>query len=225
MKRLNFLVYDFETSDSNAETCYPLEIACVAIDGRELEYIDGSLFISHMKPSHLDTLEKVMEDQNIKDSALEVNGINRAEIHTFPDEKIVWNNFVNHCLKYSVGKSPWDRAVCIGWNINKFDNILVDLLTTKYKTKFPFHKTISLDLMVDWFSFIENLSGEDEVTSLSFDFAREYLEMPDLIAERGHKHSGKRDVLDNGDFFIRFQSWKRKLGKKANFKGSFKTQI
>jgi hypothetical protein len=228
MKRLPFIIYDFETSSSDPRTCYPLEVAAVVVDSRELEYIDGSLFVSYMRPAHLDTLEKVMSDETIQDRALEVNGINRADIHTFPEEKLVWNNFVNHCLKYAVGRSDWDRGIAVGWNIHRFDDIITERLCAAYKTKKPFNRVHRFDLMNDWLMWAENLSGEHEVERFNFPDTREYLGMPDLTAERGSIHTGKRDILDCGDVFIRFQKWRRQLAyhkvndkKVPRFKGSF----
>lgn len=221
MKRLNFIVFDFESSSKDPYTTYPLQLSAIALDGHTLEIVENGEFNYYMRPSHIKDLETLNNDPNISDEALAVNGINKSDILGFADEKQVWNNFVNWCLKYAVGrKSDWDKSVPVSWNGINFDSHIVKRLVESHKTKNPFHKTLHIDCMIDWYRYIENLGGEQEVEKLSFDYCRQYLQIPEN-KKYGKTHNALRDCHDLVSVFTRFQLWKRKMAKKANLKGSF----
>lgn len=132
----------------------------------------------------------------------------------------MWKNFVEFCLRYSVGKSEWDRAIPVFYNGINFDRIIADRYTQTYKSKRPFHKTLCIDVMMDWYTWTEALRGDREVEKLSFDYKRQYLGMATTNESDGATHNAVRDTSDLVDTFVRFQSWKRKLALKAKLKGS-----
>jgi exonuclease I len=219
-ERLNFCVYDFETGStySDEEKMTPLEIAAVILDGRTLEVIDGGTFQSFMRPRHVIDFV-AYDDPLIQDGALAKNGIRREDIGGFPEEKMVWNNFVDFCLKYKSGASEWGRIVPVGFNNHGFDDIIARNLCERYSTKKCFHKTLSIDLMRDLFQWTEGITGKDAPEKLSFDYFREYLELPPL--EEGNAHEALYDVIQTSMVFRRFQEWRRRLIKKNPLKGSF----
>jgi len=221
MKNICFSPYDYETSSPDPENCYPIQVAILILDGHTLEKVDGGFFSSYMKPAHLETIEDVYKDSNIEDQALNIAGVSREDILTFPNEKIVWNNFIDFCLRYAGGKSEWDRCINIGWNNNGFDDLITKRYCKKYKTKYPFNKRFSIDMMVEWYTWVEGLGGDWEVESFSMDYARNYLGLPDDDMY-GKKHTATRDIHDLSKIFIRFQSWKRRLAKRYDFRGSMK---
>jgi len=221
MNRLNFAVYDLESANlyTDPERLCILEIAAVVLDGRSLEIIEGAQFHSFVKPRHVIS-EVLPDDPLIQDGALAVNGISRSSIKDFPCEQMVWTNFVDFCLKYKTGNSEFQRVVPVGYNNNGFDDIIVKSMKIRYPNlKIPFHKTISLDLMKDLYQWSEGITGPTAPEKLSFDYWRDYLELPKL--DSGKAHEALYDVLQTAIIFKRLQDWRRRLVKKYPLKGSF----
>lgn len=224
MNRLNFCCYDIESANlyTDPDRLCILEIAAVVLDGRSLEIIEGAQFHSFVKPRHV--IDEVLpDDPLIQDGALAVNGISRASIKDFPIEQMVWANFVDFCLKYKTGTSEFTKVIPVGYNNNGFDDLIVKSMKVRHPNlKSPFHKTLSLDVMKDIYMWSEGITGPTAPEKLSFDYWRDYLELPPL--ESGNAHEALYDVLQTAMVFKRFQEWRRRLIKKNPLKGSFATQ-
>lgn len=220
MNRLQFCCYDLETSNlyTDPDRMCVLEIAAVILDGRDLSIIDGGTFHSFVKPRHIVDFVSP-DDPLIQDGALQVNGISRASIPNYPEEKMVWNNFVDFCLKYKVGSSEYGRVIPVGFNNNGFDDIIIKNMRERYSSKNPFHKTISIDMLRDMYLWVEGVSGPEAPEKLAFDYLRDYLQLPK--PDSGKAHEALYDVIQTSMVFKRFQEWRRRLIKKNPLKGSF----
>lgn len=232
-----FLVFDLECGSIDPKTAPLLQIAADIYDFQTLELIDHfDSYCRPMKAVALDTVDKKgnqktrvvpLSDEEILDvngpiqpGALLKNHIQRNDIITYPLESIVWSNFVDFCLKHKTGKDAYSKCFPVGWNIIGYDLPILSRLTRTHKSKLPYHPRMYIDLMLIFFYCMSHLSGENEVQSFAFDYARSYfgLESDD---ELGLTHSAVRDTADVGKIFVRHVKWIRGAAKRAKFKGAF----
>ena len=212
---MNTLIYwDFETGDSDPATCYPLQIAACVLDAEDddLPIMDNGIFISYMRPPISD--DDIMDVNIIKDGALKVNGINREDIKNFPDEKVVWSNFVKFCLSFKRGG---ELPVACGWNIKDFDLVIANRLNEAHGTKRFFHETNFIDLMnLDWIF----RQRDPNYQGKSFDSARRWFGLELREAER--RHEAGTDVRQGCDLLRRYLQYIWRGAKKAKyFKNAF----
>jgi DNA polymerase III epsilon subunit-like protein len=223
-------LYDFESGSINPRTTQPLELAAVMIDARKLEIIKDSLFCSKIKPlSDEDAVKKGLDP--IQKSALAVNNLSLAELDKAPDEKTVWNNFIQYQYRFNIKKDTWNAAISCGFNITNFDKYIVDRLCKTYgpwddkkQQQKIFNPVQSIDLKDITFLMNEN---NPEVDRNNFDTIRSWLNLDmDSIAHhltddsmRG-AHSAAVDVLQGAEVLCKMMKLIRHWSKKTDFRGN-----
>lgn len=206
------LIYDWETSSIDPETCHVLQLSALAIDAshRDLPIMDGGVFDVFMKPNIPD--EDIMNPDIIKEDALKKNGIKREDILKAPSEKHSWNKFVQFCNFYSKDK----YLIPAGHNIVNYDNIITERLRKKYKSKQLFHNIAHIDLLQEMFLWLENVP---ECKSLSLDYLRDYMGLKHND-KYGASHNSLRDCYDCYEIIKRIIQWRRQLIYKKEQDGS-----
>lgn len=219
-----------ETDGSDPRVCSPVQLAAVIIDPISLEIIKGSEFNINFKPETLETDENYVYTTDILDFHSKVKGCSKDDVlnswKTYPKQSQAWDMFVNYLDKYhsrSSKKSQFSAPVAAGYNINRFDLVIVDRLSNKYKNTnkegktdlfYPRDVMDVINLVFYWFE------NNDEIKSLSLDNLREYFGI-----DKTGAHDALKDVIDTANIMIRFLKLHRSLSAKIKFKGAFKNQF
>lgn len=220
-------VFDFETDGSDPTFCSPVQIAAVMIDPINLEIIDGSEFNINFKPEVLENNPDYTYETDILDFHAKVKGTDKssvlAEWHGYPSQKSSWGLFVDYLEKYHCRgskKSQFTAPIAAGYNIHRFDLVIVDRLSRKYnntnkenRSNLFFMRDV-IDLMNIMFLWFEN---NQDLKSYTLDNVRDYMG----ISKDG-AHDAIKDVKDSAEILIRFMKLHRKLAHKVSFKDSFK---
>ena len=211
-----YIYYDFETGGTDPETSQILSLSAVAIEPRKLVVLYDSIFDSFIKP--LDDKEAIKKGlQPIQKSALAVNKIVLADLQDCPDEKTVFENFVNWTYNWNVKKDSWNAPIACGFNINNFDSKIINRLCKKYgywdekkNQQKIFNPIQSIDLKdITWLFNESNV----ETTGNSFDQVRTWLGLSDEFA-----HQSKTDVIQGAEVLCRFMKLIRYWSSKTKFK-------
>lgn len=230
MNKNKICVFDMETDGSDPRTCSPVQLAAVIIDPISLEIVKGSEFNINFKPETLETDDNYVYTTDILDFHSKVKGCSKDDIlnswKTYPKQSQAWDMFVNYLDKYhsrSSKKSQFSAPVAAGYNINRFDLVIVDRLSNKYKNTnkegktdlfYPRDVIDVINLVFYWFE------NNDEIKSLSLDNLREYFGI-----DKDGAHDALKDVIDTANIMIRFLKLHRSLSAKIKFKGAFKNQL
>lgn len=219
--------YDFETDDSNPNTCNPVQLACIMVNPRTLEIIPNSEFQSYIRPPVIDDDNYFGDHQETIEWHARVNKCEVKDIletwKDAPPEKDVFGDFQEYLLRYHTRtqrKSKFSAPIKAGQNIIKFDNIIMDRLAKRYGAidkeggSTLFHPRDQIDSLNLLFLFFENLP---EPTKYNMDVLREFFGMSDKGA-----HTAIQDVYDSAELIIRFMRLARKIAGKTKFKGAFK---
>lgn len=220
-------VFDFETDGSNPRECSPVQLAAVIIDPIKLEIIKDSEFNVYLKP---DLLEQNIDHQygtDILDFHAKVKGCSQSEIveswKNYPKQDHAWKQFINYLEKYhcrSSRKNEFSAPIAAGYNIHRFDMIIVNRLSQKYKNTNKenytniFNPRDVLDIMNLIFYWFESI---EKIKSYSLDNIRDYLGI-----DKSGAHDALKDVTDCANILIRFLKLHRNLSPKVNFENSFK---
>lgn len=219
----DFIVLDFETGSRNPYKTQPIEVAMVAIHGRRLEIIEGSVFVSLMKPFDDDKALELGLDP-IQDEALEINHKTREQLKTAPEPKLVWSKAKEYVDRYNHKKTVWDAPIFCGYNSDGFDGHIVHRLCCLDPYKFGpvdkdgiknrlFHPIHTIDVMKYIWAWTEN---NVDIRSLSLDNMREWLG----ISKEG-AHNAEKDVIDTAQILIKFLKLHRNYASKVKFANSF----
>jgi exonuclease I len=230
MNKNKICVFDMETDGSDPRACSPVQLAAVIIDPINLEIVKGSEFNINFKPETLEADDNYVYTTDILDFHAKVRGCAKDDIlnswKTYPKQSQAWDMFVNYLDKYhtrSSKKSQFSAPIAAGYNINRFDLVIVDRLSNKYKNTnkegktdlfYPRDVMDVINLVFYWFE------NNDEIKSLSLDNLREYF---GIDKEGGH--DALKDVMDTANIMIRFLKLHRSLSAKIKFKGAFKNQF
>lgn len=229
-------VFDFETDGSDPNTCSPVQLSAVMIDTNRLEIIDNSEFNVYFKPEKIELAKgsvdiSVYSDSDILEWHGKIKGISKEEVFDkwtqYPDQKHSWQQFLNYLDSYHVvssgkkNKSQFTAPKASGYNIIRFDMRIINRLSSKYgninkeNNTNIFHPRDQIDIMnIAWLW----LSDIPEIKSLSLDNLRNYFGI-----DATNAHDAIKDVSDCADILIRFLRLHRKLAKKIQFKGAFKS--
>lgn len=218
-------VFDFETDGSDPSICSPVQLAAIMIDPLKLEIIKNSEFNVNLKPERMEK-ENFKYDDDILNFHAKVRGCEQKDIlelwKSYPSQKNSWEMFTEYLQKYhyrSTKQSQFTAPIAAGYNINRFDMVIVDRLCTKYnnlnkeKRQNIFYMRDMIDIMNIIFYWFENNS---DLKSYSLDSLRDYLG----ISKDG-AHDAIKDVKDCAEILIRFIRLHRKLSAKISFKNSF----
>lgn len=221
-------VFDFETDGKNPRTCSPVQLAAVMIDPLQLNIIPGSEFNIHCKPEVLESDPDYVYEGDILDFHAKVKGTDTNSIlnewKQYPSQKSSWSLFIDYLDKYhsrTSKKSQFSAPIAAGYNIHRFDLLIIDRLSNKYnnlnkeKCSNLFYTRDVIDLMNLVFLWFEN---NNDLKSYSLDSLREYFG----ISKDG-AHDALKDVKDCAEILIRFLKLHRRMGQKILFKNSFAT--
>lgn len=216
-----------ETDGSDPSACSPVQLAAVVVDPVNLEIIRDSEFNINFKPEVLEKDESYVYTTDILDFHSKVKGCSKDDIlnswKTYPNQNQAWTMFVSYLEKYhsrSSKKSQFSAPIAAGYNINRFDMVIVDRLSNKYKNLnkegrtdlfYPRDVLDVINLVYYWFE------NNDDIKSLSLDNLRDYFG----INKEG-AHDAMKDVYDTANILIRFLKLHRNLSNKIKFKGAFK---
>jgi DNA polymerase III alpha subunit (gram-positive type) len=208
---LNYVVFDFETGGLNPLFNEAIEIAGKAYNGRTLEPVpleQGGEFCSLMKPLYPERLEP---------GALKVNNKTKDELMVAPDQKLVWNQFVNWVKKWNPKQNRWTAPIACGKNIRSFDMMFLNELNKKHCDKkeetIVFNTRRQLDLEDFLHLWFENSS---DLVNEKMDTLREFFGL-----DMDGAHSALVDVRQTGELIFRFLRLHRQLRSKGvvTFKG------
>lgn len=217
LNRNTIIVYDFETGSRNASKTQPIQIAAIAIEPRNLEFIPNSEFESLIQPVFDKAEQEKLGLDDIEQGALDVNGKTIEMLKTAPSLKVVWGNFVKYCENYNVSGKKWDAPILSGFNNRGFDDIILNRIAQQYGPfdkeyqKCPlFHPMYNLDLAQILFPWFE--SNYDIGHSLSMDSYRKFFGMSTENA-----HDALQDVKDQGSILIRLMKLTRSMSKRVTW--------
>jgi len=234
MLNLNkIFVYDYETDHKEAPLANPVDFAAKVYDPRLLTPIPDGEFQSFCRPPDIDEpdyKERHLEtiEWHSKKDKMEVDDI-IAKWKTYPNEKLVWDQFVTFIKKYNNDqkrKSAFSGPIRAGWNIRNYDNIITNRLCQKYgnssKTQeqnlfHPRDVIDGLDLSFYWF---ENLGGENSPAYYNMDYLREYFGL-----KSEDTHTALTDVRDSGVIIIKFLQLHRRFSKGIAFKNALVNHV
>lgn len=230
MNKNKICVFDMETDGSDPSVCSPVQLAAVIIDPINLEIIKGSEFNINFMPEVLEQNSEHVYTTDILDFHSKVKGCSKDDIlnswKAYPKQNQAWDMFVNYLDKYhsrSSKKSQFSAPLAAGYNINRFDLVIVDRLSNKYKNLnkegrtdlfYPRDVLDVINLVYYWFE------NNDDIKSLSLDNLRDYFG----ISKDG-AHDAMKDVYDTASILIRFLKLHRNLSEKIKFKGAFKDSV
>ena len=222
----DIIVFDFETSGRNPNTCQPTQLAAIALDGRTLK--KKGEFNSYMR-TLFDGEEVEAGYAPVEEGALKVTrnpGETREDqiqkLATAPEQEGVWTKFVSFVGKYTWQGKPFFAPIPAGFNIINYDMPIVNRLCQKYgqwndsrgqQTVFdPIRK---IDVMDNVYMWTEN---DPDIKSISMDSLRERMGMETSMA-----HDALQDVKDTANIMIKFMRTHRAVARNLKMDTSFAT--
>jgi len=226
MNKNKICVFDMETDGSDPKICSPVQLAAVMVDPVNLEIIEDSEFNIKLKPETLEQDESYQYTTDILDFHAKVKGCSKDDIlrdwKTYQSQQHGWDMFVNYLDKYhtrSTKKSQFSAPIAAGYNIYRFDLVIVNRLSNKYNNTNKegqtdlFYPRDVVDMMNLVFYWFEN---SNDLKSYTLDNLRDYLG----ISKDG-AHDAMKDVYDTANILIRFLRLHRNLSQKIKFKSAF----
>lgn len=211
INNLDYIVFDFETTGLDHGTpdspgpAEAIQVGGKAYNARTLEPYPpeaGGEFCSLMRP-----LRPELLDSPSAKKALEVNKKTREEILAAPDQKVVWNQFVEWVKKFNRSKNTWGAPIACGKNIVNFDMKFVAVLNRLHSPKgdstLLFSARTVIDLEMPLFLWFEN---EREPENMKMDTLREYFGM-----ETEGAHDAIVDCRQTGELLFSFLKLHRDL--------------
>lgn len=213
-------IYDYETTSKNPKLTMLTQISCIMLDARSLEYITGGVFNSEVCPIFDDDEAIKAGYEPVQAEALKVTKKSKENLLLAPPVETVWPDFVNFLNRYNSGKGVWGKPIPGGYNITNFDAIITERMCQKFGNadstgrQSIFHPIHSLDLMLDFYRFTENVKINNN-NSLSLDSIREWLGM-----DKSGAHNSLMDVQDCCELIKRMTNKYRTFYGKTKFSGS-----
>lgn len=124
----DIIFFDFETTGKNPYTCQPIQFAAVCIDGRKLEIKEDSLINSFIAPIWDSDECKKIGLEEFSDEIVNLTGITEEQLRKAPRPELVWNQIVQYVHKWNPSKSKWKSLIKAGYNIVRYDNIILNRL-------------------------------------------------------------------------------------------------
>jgi DNA polymerase III epsilon subunit-like protein len=211
----NFIVFDLETSGVDTNKAQIVQIGAVCVDARRLEIIEGSEFDVLIKPLYGEECAKAGL-QELTDGAINIH----KKGHALLAEKGVAletgiSNFVSYVNTHNYGKSKWKSPIPCGYNSNNYDIPILKRDLVRTNQAYPFHPSISVDVMQLLFLFFEN---DKNVTRLSADsLIRKHMGWKD----KGESHDALGDVIMTAEVLIKSMRLIRKAVGTVKFENCF----
>ena len=222
-------VYDFETDGINPRTCQPVQIAACILNNITLEPIEGSEFMSWMRPEGIE--DPAWAKEKARASTIKWHADNygitpEAVLEQWkeaPSQKDVWSEFTSYLVKYNINKRNKTKGgapIRAGMNVRNYDNIIVDRMCNLYGTADKdggqniFHPRDVIDIMELAFYWFESLP---EPKKYNMGELRRFFGM----SEHG-SHDALNDVRDETAIIQRFIKLHRTKARKVVFKNALK---
>jgi DNA polymerase III epsilon subunit-like protein len=182
MNNNNIIVFDLETSGLDTSICEVLQIAAVAINGRNLTIEDK--FASYCR---IDNLELVT------DEITKINGITKDIVTQAAHADVVWPQWFEWIARFNSRKNndEWGFPIACGWNIDGYDMKILDRYAKQYhyyNEKYNRQRVFSPAFTFDTMKFYMWLTRTNsDVKSVSLGSILEYMGMSkDEIAQHAH---------------------------------------
>ena len=211
----NFVIFDLETSGVDTNTAQVVQIGAICVDARRLEIIEGSEFDVLIKPLYGEECAKAGL-QELTDGAINIH----KKGHALLAEKGVSletgiSNFVSYVNTHNYGKTKWKSPIPCGYNSNNYDIPILKRDLVRTNQAYPFHPSISVDVMQLLFLFFEN---DKNVTRLSADsLIRKHMGWKD----KGESHDALGDVIMTAEVLIKSMRLIRKAVGTVKFENCF----
>jgi DNA polymerase III alpha subunit (gram-positive type) len=249
MNNQDLVFLDFETTGTNPNTCQPIQLAALVIHGRKLEIHPDSEFKYLIKPIFDEEKCAELNLDPVNDEVLSITGITLEELEKAPSLKTVWEHFQEYISKYNPRKSKWGAPIKTGYNIDKYDGVIIDRICGGHF--YQIRKQLNLLLndkeiarlakQIDPYGFGPWDSDRQEETLF---FPRDSVDLmrivwmwtennPDITSlsmdsvrdwlgiDATGAHKADKDVRDGANILIRFLNMHRKFVPNIKFKGSF----
>ena len=215
----SYCLFDFETSGVDTSTAQIVQIACITIDGRRLEIVEGSEFDVLVRPLYGDECVKAGL-QELTEGAIKIH----KKDHALLAEKGIslenaLTNFKAYVDDKNYNKTKWKSPIAAGYNINGYDIPILKRDLSRFNLDYPFHPVYTMDILQVMHSFFEN---DKNVTSLSADsLIRKYMGYKD----KGQSHDALSDVIMTAELMIKSMRLIRKATSSIKFKDCFAPTI
>lgn len=224
----DIIFLDFETTSKWRDTCQPVQLAAVVIDGRKLEVVEGSEFCSLIMPEFDEITCKAKHIDPLTHESIAIHGKTEDMLREAPTLKIVWSNFIEYVKRYNPKGSKWSAPIMAGYNIFNYDSKIIDRIAGRAPYRFGpfdeengectlFNPRMKYDLIHDvqrWTHF------NPEISSVSFDNIRKYTGMKTEGA-----HDALQDVRQGAFLLCKFLNMYRVMTPKLVLKDSCKGKI
>jgi hypothetical protein len=218
---------DFESDGSNPNTCDPVQLSTLMIHPRTLAIVEGSEFNTFIKPEGFDLPDYFEAHKDTIEWHARTRKCTVGEIlelwKNAPSQKIVWANFITYLEKYhnnkGKNKSMFSAPIIMGYNIIKFDCVIIERLSQKYKNidsrgqSNIFYPRDRVDLINYSWAWFENMK---DPATYSMDVLRDFFGYSQADA-----HDSMIDVRFTAKLFISFQNLHRKIAQKTQFANAF----
>lgn len=212
------VVFDFETTGVDPNTCQPVQLAACAINSRTLEIKRGSWFCTDIKPTNFEIIERSNIEWHMKQKGCTEDEL-MQRWDTAPEQKHVIQNFVDYIHQHNWRKDKFTAPVPAGHNILKYDLPILDRIIkeNKIKTPYLFNLRDYIDTMHLCMLWLESLG---EPTNYNMDALREYFGFDET--SKAAAHDAKQDVNDTVKILVRFMKMHRTIAQNKKFKDAFK---
>ena len=210
----NLVVFDFETTGVDINTCQPVQVAALGIDFHNLRILDNH-FSSFIRPEDFSNIEPGALSFHAK-----ARGLTESQVlelwREAPDLKVVWNDFSQYVRQHNPTGNKFDAPVPAGHNIVNFDLPIYRRINGRFTNGKPvfsdlhFFDTMNLSLL--W------LHAKD-IRKYNMDSLRDYFGMSQ--ASKDHAHDALSDVKDTAELLIRYLRITRNFASKVRFEGAF----
>jgi len=154
------LVFDFETDGKDASTTSPVELAAVPIDLRNLEIRENDCFYTKICPDDIDKPDYFELHESTINWHAEQQNKSPEEIvedwKTGRQERDAWKEFMDYCKDWTTSARYDSLPIPGGQNLRNFDLVIIQRLSEKYATRYPFPRRDVFDLIdmsTYWFLF------------------------------------------------------------------------
>lgn len=214
------MVFDFETTSRDKETCEVWQIGAMAIRPRDLKPYD-----THFKMTMQALRPEEADPESLALSRMTIERIMDEGVHP----SVGWQKFADWVGQFNLGGKPdlFSAPVPAGHNIVNFDLPIYERYAKAYKTlkhdKFLrrdvpgiFNALRHYDTMQMIGGWTENLK---EPRSISLVNLRKYMGVDQASIDKAH--DALEDVIFTTDLLVKLLRLQRKLSPRVKFEGCF----
>lgn len=209
---------DFESDSTQPydERCNAVQLACIMLDYDTLEEVQNSTFNSSIKPPDFDKEDYYDYHRSTIDWHCKLNKCDWPTLKEkwvkFPDEKVVWNSFLQYLKRYNPKETMYTAPIPVGANIINFDLPIFERIAKRNgttKTLFYMRDAVNVQFLVQQYLHYKN----DAPKSYSMDNLRTYFGI-----NNDEAHDALFDVRTTAAIFRRFWKWQRTIAAKTDFR-------